>query len=130
MALFVSVAEVGDWIEPAAAPELADSMEPEPLMPDASFVTVEDWRMDVVSDVEVTVPDSRSADVPMRSVSLLLQPKPTSATRSAVVNKDFFISPFSCSLKTWSRKLESPAPRLSRLKTFVLGRGFQYGDEP
>ena len=81
-----------DSSEPAAAPELADPMEPEPLIPEASLVALDDrGRIEVVSAVlDVFVPISRAAGVPMRSVSLW--PQPTSATRSAVAKKDFFIS--------------------------------------
>jgi hypothetical protein len=81
-------------MEPAAAPEFADSIEPDPLMPEASFVSVNVFcRIEVVSAVlDVLVSVSREAALPMRSLLLLLQP--ASATIIAAVNKVFFISSF------------------------------------
>lgn len=89
----------GASIEPAAAPDLPDSIEPEPLIPEESLVNVDRWRIEVVSDVlDALTPDSLEAAVPMVSSVLLLQP--TSAIKSAAVNKLFFICIFlNCSLE-------------------------------
>ena len=76
----------------AAAASLA---EPDPLtFTFTSLVRpIERARSEVVSAVlEVAVPVSRVAELPMRLLLLLLQP--TSATKTAVMNKLFFISSF------------------------------------
>jgi hypothetical protein len=72
--------------DPAAAPELAASTDPEPLMVLPLSGLVECGRMEVVSAVlEVAELVSRVAALPIRSLLLLLQP--TSAANSAVANK-------------------------------------------
>ena len=83
-----------DSSEPADAPD---------LIAEGSLVElIERCRTDVVSAVlDALVPVSRSAAVPIWSVSLLLQP--TSATNSAVANKDFFIIVFLNLLKRMNR---------------------------
>jgi hypothetical protein len=109
-----------DSSEPAAAPEFAELIDPDPLMPDESFVAVsERCRIEVVSAVlEALVPVSRSAAVPMLSVSVLLQP--TSATMNAVANKVFFISCSSLFAEKRSRRLIA-RPRLFETQNVQTG---------
>ena len=116
--------------DPAAAPELADSTEPDPLMVDPLSGFIERCRIEVVSAVrDVLVPVSRVAGLPMRSLLLLLHP--TRATNKAVVNKHFFISSFLCDCsKGRGRKPVHMASPFRDIKNFDLLPDFQYGEQP
>lgn len=82
-------------------------------------------RTEVVSAVlEVAVPDSRDAGLPIRSLLLLLHP--TSATINAVPNKNFFISLSSRLLKS-AAILIPISVAFPDVETLDLPSRFQYG---